>query len=132
MSFGADPPDSGMGMNRITLRHFFSIQFIIPSGSNIRPQSSQIIKTGPRTTAFAVWATDRFEGPRKDHSLPLVAEGAFPPDFSVRPGGDIPRGEGAVLFVIPLFREFRKVCGKNMALILTIVQQDDHLPLRLE
>ena len=58
-----------------------------------------------------------------------MAERAFPPDFFIRPDGDIPRGEGAAFIIVPLFGKFRIRRGKNLPLIQTVIPQDDHLPL---
>ncbi len=63
-----------------------------------------------------------------DRSLPVMPQGAGPPDLAAIADGDIPRGHGAVLFVIPLFRQFRISCRKDSALIPSIIPQDDHLP----
>ena len=55
-----------------------------------------------------------------------MPQGAGPPDLAAVADGDIPRGQGTVLFVIPLFRQFRISCRKDSALIPSVITQDDH------
>ena len=125
---GAGPPDLFDGAQCNHLRRQGTVLFFIPLCRNIRPQCSQVVESRPRFPARAIRAAGGIPGSVGDCRLPLVAQGAGPPDFFVRPDGDIPRGERTVPVVIPLFCQFRIVCGKNSALILSIIPQDDHLP----
>ena len=111
MAFVADPPDFFVAGGGDVLGGEAAVFLWVPLAGNVWILTGEVVLAGDNFFACTDGAAAAADA-GADGSLPFVTFVADPPDFSMRAGQDVMRGEAAILCWVPLAGEIGVMGGE--------------------